>query len=296
MPDTSGRQVVHFAGGAGTLVADLRRAAVPRGLAMMFHGGGQTRHSWDHAAEDLRAARWTVITVDARGHGDSDWSDSGDYDFGSLGEDVVRVIEQSRDLPSVPAGRPVLFGASMGGISILMAEATHAPLARALILVDITPKVERAGVDRIMNFMRGQPQGFASLEEAADAVAAYQPHRRRPRNPEGLRKNVRRGDDGRFYWHWDPAFRGIGPNLSDLQEHHGRVTEAARRVRVPTLLVRGAISDVVSDEGVDELRQLIPQARAVDVAGAGHMVVGDDNTVFLRAVAPFLDSLDGEIP
>ncbi len=294
MPDDPVFEVVHFVGNAGTLVADVRRATAPRGLALMFHGGGQTRHSWDRAAMDLQAARWTVIAVDARGHGDSDWSASGNYDFGSLGEDVVRVVEQSRALPMVPTSRPVLFGASMGGISILMAEAAHAPLAAGLVLVDITPKVERAGVDRIMAFMQGRPEGFGSLEEVADAVAAYQPHRQRARNPEGLRKNVRRGDDGRFYWHWDPAFRGIGPNLSDLEQHHQRVTAAARKITVPTLLVRGANSDVVSNEGADELRRLIPHAQTVNVPGAGHMVAGDDNAVFLGSITPFLESLPGE--
>ena len=284
--------VAHFQGGAGSLIADIWKSTDPRGLAFMFHGGGQTRHSWDRAANDLSAEGWTVVTVDSRGHGDSDWSGSGDYDYASLGDDVAAVIKQTTELPGIPTDPPVLFGASMGGISILMAEAQHGPLAKALVLVDITPKVERSGVDRISAFMRGTPQGFASLEEVADAVAAYQPHRVRPKNIEGLRKNVRRGDNGRLYWHWDPAFRGIGPNLSDLEEHRERVAEAASKIKVPTLLVRGAASDIVSNEGVKELLTLIPQARAVDVVDAGHMVAGDDNAVFLTEVAAFLNSLD----
>src|SRR5699024_31719 len=118
-------------------------------------------------------------------------------------------------------------------------------LASALVLVDVVPRVEREGTDRISRFMTGNPDGFANFEEAADAVAAYLPHRPRPKSTGGLRKNLRQRDDGRWYWHWDPEFvtGELRPETHRLVE---RMCDAARRVRVPALLVRGTLSDVVS--------------------------------------------------
>ncbi|MDI9916557.1 alpha/beta fold hydrolase [Rhodococcus sp. IEGM 1379] len=282
-----------FDGGAGPIAADKWSPASTgntRGTVLMLHGGGQTRHSWDRAAKILAHEGWVVYTLDARGHGDSAWDAEGDYTVDALAQDLRLVIDQI----SATEGRtvrPVLFGASMGGMTGMVAEGEYPGLCRALVLVDITPKVRPDGLARIHDFMRGSPNGFANLEEAADAVAAYQPHRTRPKNIEGLRRNVREGSDGRLYWHWDPAFTRLGANLDKPQDNHDRLTAAANHIAVPTLLVYGAESDIVGADGIDELLALIPPARAVAVAAAGHMVAGDDNAVFVQAVSGFLDEL-----
>jgi hypothetical protein len=104
------------------------------------------------------------------------------------------------------------------------------------------------GVDRIGKFMTSAPSGFANIDEVADAVAAYQPHRPRPPQTNSLRRNVREGPDGRLYWHWDRAFMRLSETLADPGPHHARLVAAARRIAVPTLLVRGAMSDIVSVE------------------------------------------------
>ncbi|MFC5952265.1 alpha/beta fold hydrolase [Pseudonocardia lutea] len=277
----AGERVV-FDGAAGKLVGDRwAPAAERRGPALLLHGGGQTRHSWFRTAAALAAAGWDAVALDARGHGDSDWAPDGDYGTDALNADLLAVVEQ--------IGEPALLvGASMGGMTALVAEGEHGGLARALVLVDIVPRVEPDGVARIMAFMGANPDGFASLEEVAEAVRAYNPHRRRPPNPEGLRKNVRLREDGRWYWHWDPAFLRVGdePRRSTT---HERAAAAAARVAVPTLLVRGAQSDIVSEDGVQELLQLIPGSVHVDVSATGHMVAGDDNDVFTRTVLDFLD-------
>lgn len=182
---------------------------------------------------------------------------------------------------------PVLVGASMGGMTSLVAQGEAAELARALVLVDIAPRTEPVGVKRITDFMSSNPDGFGSLDEVVDAVQAYNPHRNRPRNLDGLKKNVRLRDNGRWYWHWDPAFLDFGDE-SSRRISTGRLYEAARNIDVPTLLVRGTNSDVVSAEGAEELRQLIPTAR-IEEAAAGHMVAGDDNDVFSEQVVRFLD-------
>ncbi|MFC7449076.1 alpha/beta fold hydrolase [Rhodococcus daqingensis] len=255
-----------------------------RGPILMLHGGGQTRHSWNRAAAGLAVDGWTVYTLDARGHGDSDWAPDGDYRLDGLVGDLRGVIEQLDE-------QPVLFGASLGGMTGLTAEGENPGLLRALVLVDITPKVEPEGVKRIADFMRGNPDGFANLEEVADAVAAYQPHRTRPTNIEGLRRNVRERSNGRLYWHWDPAFTRPRTLVDTPTADHGRMVAAARAVEVPTLLVHGGRSDIVSSDGVEELLGLIPHASAVNVSAAGHMVAGDDNAVFVAEVGGFLDTL-----
>jgi pimeloyl-ACP methyl ester carboxylesterase len=260
-----------------------------RGPVLMLHGGGQTRHSWDRAAPSLAAEGWDVVTLDARGHGDSAWAPDGDYAVEALVADLLLVRDQ---LAEWSPKLPVIIGASMGGMTAMVAEGEIGGVARALVLVDIVPRIELDGVERIGAFMSSAPTGFESLEEVADAVAAYQPHRERPENIEGLRRNVRLAEDGRLYWHWDPAFMRIGEGLDvDHDAHRIRLADAARRIAVPTLLVRGMLSDIVSDAGAAELLELIPGATAIDVAGAGHMVAGDDNAIFVDETTAFMRSL-----
>jgi pimeloyl-ACP methyl ester carboxylesterase len=279
--------------GAGVRLTGERWPAVAEGalrqhgVVLLLHGGGQTRHSWSGTAQSIAAQGWTAVAVDARGHGDSDWASDGDYSIDALIADLAAVVSAV-----VPADgeRPVLVGASMGGMTSLVGQGERGDLARALVLVDIVPTAEPAGVRRIMDFMTARPDGFGSLDEVAEAVRAYNPHRSRPVRAEGLRKNVRLGPDGRWHLHWDPVFVKIGdePTRAASEE---RARRAAAQVRVPTLLVRGSQSDVVSDEGVSELLSLIPGAEHVNVPATGHMVAGDDNDVFTRRVNGFLAGL-----
>jgi len=264
--------------------------------ALLLHGGGQTRHAWGTTASVLADHGWRAYTVDLRGHGDSEWPADGDYSLDAFAADI-------RAMVATLSRTPVLVGASLGGISSLVAIADSPdPVACALVLVDVAPRMEPAGIQRITDFMTGHPDGFGSLDEVADAVAAYNPHRPRPRNLEGLRKNVRQGANGRWVWHWDPRFIGNGPGASSgrgspdetrSMTDQDRLEEAARSVTVPTLLVRGRVSDLLSEDGARQLLQLIPHARLTDVAGAGHMVAGDRNDLFNEAVVGFLDEVRG---
>lgn len=274
----------HRLRGAGglTLAADIGGDPCHPGVLLM-HGGGQTRQSWGTAQRELIAAGYHVASLDMRGHGDSDHAPDHDYRFGRFVADLREVLTQ---LPP----RPALVGASLGGLTGLLTlgeSEDAAQLASALVLVDVVPRVEREGTERISRFMTGNPDGFASLDEAADAVAAYLPHRPRPKNTDGLRRNLRQRENGRWYWHWDPEFATgeLRPETHRLAE---RMCEAARRVPVPTLLVRGKLSDVVSEQAADEFLALLPSAEFYAVPGAGHMVAGDDNDAFNGAVIDFL--------
>jgi pimeloyl-ACP methyl ester carboxylesterase len=256
--------------------------------ALLLHGGGQTRHAWKRTAATLARHGYYAIAADLRGHGDSGWSRDGNYQIEIFATDVLQLIANL-------GKRPVLIGASLGGIAGLLALGeADAAVARALVLVDVTPRVDPAGVDRIRGFMSAHIRsGFATLEEAADAIAAYLPHRPRPKSLDGLRKNLRQSEDGRFRWHYDPAFAESAPRRTD-PDREARLTAAARRLGVPVLLVRGALSELVSEEIAREFVRQIPNARYVDVAGAAHMVAGDVNDPFTGEVVDFLDTLPND--
>jgi pimeloyl-ACP methyl ester carboxylesterase len=251
---------------------------------VLLHGGGQTRHAWAGTAATLAAAGWYALAVDQRGHGESDWSSEGDYDRERYADDVIELAAQ---LPSPP----VLVGASLGGISSLMAiHRAKAPIARALVLVDIATRMEPLGLDRIFSFMQSAPDGFASLEEAADAVAGYNPHRPRPKDLNGLKKNLREGADGRWRWHWDPRFLDQKVPAEPPREWN-RLDAAAESLTLPTMLVRGRMSDILSEDGARIFLEQVPHARYADISNAGHMVAGDRNDLFTDAVLGFLTEL-----
>ena len=249
-------------------------------LILLQHGGGQTRHAWKGAGQTLGSAGYHAIAFDARGHGDSDWAPDGVY-----GQDMM-VRDLKCLLAALDSRRPVLVGASMGGgVSLVAAGEDHVD-ATALVLVDIAPRIEPEGVKKIQSFMAQRPDGFASLEEVAAAISTYQPHRERPRSLDGLAKNVRLRDDGRYYWHWDPKYRaGRGHRLDDRQ---ARLEACARNLQLPTLLVRGGLSDILSEEGARSFLELCPHSEYVSVSGAAHMVAGDRNDIFAGAVIEFL--------
>jgi pimeloyl-ACP methyl ester carboxylesterase len=266
------------------LVADVygRDDAWP---VLLMHGGGQTRHAWGGTAAVLAREGWYAVALDLRGHGDSGWDPRGDYGVDAFVADVRQVIAQL-------GAAPVLVGASLGGISSLLAEAeAPASISQALVLVDIAARIEPEGALRIISFMQARPEGFANLEEAADQIAAYLPHRERPRDLRGLAKNLRQGPDRRWRWHWDPLFLepGHGPRPGQQGD---RMEAAARSLRVPTLLVRGRLSDLLSEEGARHFLALAPHARFADVSDAGHMVAGDRNDRFTDAVVSFLSELE----
>lgn len=145
-----------------------------------------------------------------------------------------------------------------------------------------------------MAFMGSAPDGFASLEDAASAVSAYLSHRPRPADTSGLKRNLRLRD-GRYYWHWDPAFMQMGRDAQAKISFEGpnALESAARAVDIPTLLIRGGRSRIVSDAGAREFLELVPHAEFVDIAGAHHMVAGDANDAFNEAVFRFIDKQTG---
>lgn len=291
MPASTPREIEFRVGGGVRLVGDQRGSDdAPR--VFLLHGGGQTRHAWTETATALAAQGWTTIALDLRGHGDSDWPPDGGYEISDFASDVVKVVE------SLPAA-PFVVGASLGGIAALAAQGlVDRQLYAGVVLVDVAPRLEPAGIERIVGFMTAHPDGFASLDDAADVIASYLPHRPRPSDLGGLRKTLRQTEDGRWRWRWDVRFLTgksdlAGGDPDALRQRAAQIQRdlsgAARQLQVPTLLVRGALSDVVSDEGARELLDVVPRARHVDVAEASHMVAGDRNDAFTATVIEFLE-------
>jgi pimeloyl-ACP methyl ester carboxylesterase len=285
---------IRLDGGGLELAADLW--GNPDDPPVVFlHGAGQNRRAWDEAARSVARAGWHAVTVDHRGHGDSDWPIESSYDWDHFGDDVEALIDRF----SRP---PVMVGASLGGMSALIAQGrSDTQLYRALVLVDVTPRMELDGVKRIVGFMAAHPEGFDSLDDASQVIADYT-GRPKPDSPEGLRQVLRHGDDGRWRWHWDIRFlEGRADEILSAQEGTERsdairtmLLDAASQVRVPTLVVRGAQSDMVSPEAVREFVDIVPGSRFVDVADAGHMVAGDQNDHFVSAVLEFLSDLHSD--
>ena len=255
---------------------------------LLLHGGGQTRHSWKKTAEALAQAGFRALPFDQRGHGDSGRPLDQRYTFFDFARDahaLAKAIDQRFGQP------PAVVGASLGGLAALIATTCEDinPFA-ALILVDVTPRMDPNGVAAVQGFMREKAlEGFSSVDEAAAAIAAYLPHRPKPRSLEGLRKNLRKADGGRLYWHWDPAFLiGPSPIETDRAAVEGAALKAAALLAIPSLLVRGASSELVRQDQADEFLRTAKGSEFVDVADARHMVAGDSNGVFTAAVVAFL--------
>ena len=254
---------------------------------LFLHGGGQTRHSWGKAAEVVAARGWCTYTLDSRGHGESDWSPEGRYALRDFAADLVCVADAI-------GADPVIVGASLGGLTSLLAMGRERTgLGRGLVLVDIVPEMEQTGTDRIKDFMASHVEtGFASLEEAAEAVAAYNPRPDRDVDPGSLRKNLRERE-GRWFWHWDPRFMqqmGRANPDSELFDHT-LLTDCARTIEVPKLLIRGRMSDVVTEAAARRFVDAVPGTGYVDIDDAAHMVAGDKNDVFRSAVLDFVEGL-----
>lgn len=261
---------------------------------LLAHGGGQTKRAWKRVSARLAAQGLRAIALDLRGHGDSAWAPDGAY----------AVADFARDLAAIAGSferRPALIGASLGGLAGLVAEGTLAPGSFAsLTLVDVAPQMEEEGVARIVSFMAGHArEGFASPEEAARVISEYLPHRPSRRASPGLVHYLRHKPDGRYYWHWDPAFidsvmrrRAKGEVASAAERKE--LAQAASRLRLPVHLIRGGSSDLVSPESVAHFRQLVPHADYSDIADATHMVVGDQNDAFGDAILDFLVRTHGK--
>ena len=277
---------MHFKGHGDIKIAADVWGSNNQELVILLHGGGQTRHAWRDTGKKLAEAGYHSVALDLRGHGDSEWDADGDYSIRAYKDDLVSIINE--------IGKPArLVGASLGGMAslVLAGDEINSDLCTALIMVDIGIYPDPVGSDRIVSFMLSGEGGFDSLEDAAKSISDYLPHRKKPKDLEGLKKNLRSKDDGRYYWHWDPRFIRRKPGSQDREGYFDLQLKAAEKVTIPTLLIRGALSDVVTLEDVDYFLSVISQAKFVEIEKAAHMIAGDRNDIFAEETIKFLKSL-----
>lgn len=278
-PSTDGQTVRFLSGDGAELVGRRLEAAANLPAVLLAHGFGQTRQSWLATQDRLAAAGHGSLAWDMRGHGQSARNPAGvDY---SVDQFVADQAAATRAL----AALPILVGASMGGLCGLLAQDSQ-PLFSALVLVDVTPRWEAAGVQRIRDFMEAFPDGFDSYEHASAAIADYLPQRRERKTPAQLASLLRQAPGERLHWHWDPRLLPQVVAGSERLQHG--MSQAAARLDVPVLLVSGGRSDVVSAETVAHFLDLVPHAEHVRLADATHMVAGDDNDAFIDTLLTFL--------
>ena len=276
---------MHFKGHGGLKIAADVWGSNNKKLVILLHGGGQTRHAWGETGKKLAEAGYHAVALDLRGHGDSEWHSDGDYTIKAYKEDLVSIIKEINK----PAS---LIGASLGGMAslLLAGDEVNLNLCTALIMVDIGIYPDPVGSDRIVSFMLSGEGGFESLEDVAKSISNYLPHRQKPKDLQGLKKNLRLKEDGRYYWHWDPRFIRRRPGSRD-KGYFNLQLKAAEKVVVPTLLIRGALSDVVTMEDVEYFSSVIGHAKFVEIEKAAHMIAGDRNDAFAEEAIKFLRSL-----
>lgn len=274
-----------FTGAEGNVIAADILGDEARPTVILLHGGGQTRHSWRRTAQALADKGYCAVCVDQRGHGESDWVSSKHYEMRDFATDLAAVVGQL-----APGRRPILVGASLGGLASIHAVGSGLlPQAAGIVLADVAHRANAGGADQLRGFMQGEPDGYASLEAAAAAIDRHMPHRGGRRNLDGLRRNLRQMPSGRWVWHWDPAFiAGAKPGESRFGNEPEFFLADLRRITVPVLLARGALSEIVTEEIAREFREGVPSARYAELAGVGHMVAGDDNAPFTRVLLEFL--------
>ena len=252
-------------------------------LVIFLHGGGQTRFAWDNAAKNISAKGFFVITYDLRGHGDSFWSKEGKYTINDHKEDLESILKS--------LNRPAnLVGASLGGMTSLLfvGDEKLSSFCKTLTMVDIGVYPNQEGSEKILNFMGSATEGFRTLEEAANHISKFLPHRERPKDLSGLHKNLRKKEDNRFYWHWDPKFIE-GRKRRNNEDYFKPLEVAANNVEKPTLLIRGALSDVLTEEDKNFFLSIVQHAEFEEIKNASHMVAGDKNDIFQATIYKFLE-------
>lgn len=248
---------------------------------VLLHGVGQTCHTWDLFAAAM-SPHFHVMAFDQRGHGDTDWAPDKDYSRKTMVQDAEAFTT------ALGLNRFFLTGMSMGGANSLSFTAKNPDRVEALVVVDIGPRVESKGVEHIRDFMKDFRE-FDSLDEAAETI-----HKFNPRRPlEVIRKytvvyNLKQLPSGKWTWKYDTYF-SQGHQRVDIKKMQEELSQDVKKIQCPTLVVKGAESDVLSLDGVRSLQEAIPGSEFALVAGAGHSVMGDNPPGFEAAVREFYE-------
>ncbi len=249
---------------------------------VFLHGGGLNAHTWDLVCAALRRERHCVA-LDQRGHGESEWSPQMDYSTESHAGDLEAFVQ------ALGVDRFVLVGMSLGGVNALAWAGQHSRRLAGLVLVDVGPEIRFDGVRKIQAFT-SEATPLDSVEQFVDRALGFNPRRNRELLRRSLLHNLRRMPDGRFMWKYDQRHRGkVDP--AAYARRRELLWSAVDAVECPTLVVRGAQSDVFHDEDAERLATRLRQGRWVRIEGAGHTVQGDNPAELLVSLRAFLDEV-----
>lgn len=245
-----------------------------------LHGGAQTAHSWDDFAPLMRND-YHVYALDQRGHGDSDWAANGDYSRRTQSEDVAAFVAALGLAPFI------LAGLSMGGINAITYAAQYPENVRALIIVDVGPEIEARGRENIQSFI-SQIDELDSFEAFIERAHRFNPRRSLENLRQRLAHNLRQLPSGNWTWKFDQKRLGAGVR-SGLGP--AGLWEDVRKIRCPTVTIRGAESDILAPAAAERMQAAIPNSYVAVVPGAGHSVMGDNPAGFAATVQEFLSTL-----
>lgn len=276
MPMKSRPTTLSLQGDGLTIAAD--SWGDPAAPTILFaHGGGQSRSAWGATARIMAGAGYHAVSLDLRGHGSSDWSSDGDYSFAAYVRDFAAIIARF-------GGRVALIGASLGGRAALLTATTHPRSVAAIVLADVTPRMDEDVADGIRQFFHQSADGFDTIQQAAETLSALAAHGRPPQ-PERLRGNMRE-QDGRYFWRWDPRF--VADEFVRDQGQLDLLERSAHDLTCPTLMIRAENSTVVRSEHVDHFRSIAPHIETRVAPGIGHMLTGDANDAYAPLALEFL--------
>jgi esterase len=248
---------------------------------LFLHGGGLNAHTWDLVCLALRD-EYHCVALDQRGHGDSEWSPVGDYSLPSQVRDIEGFIEK------LGLSRPLVVGHSMGGFAAMAYTARFARRMAGLVLVDVAPELNPKGTARIRNFL-AQDRELDSVEAFVERAMAFNPLR----NPALLRRsllhNLRQLPNGKWTWKHDP--NRVRPTPESMRARQEEIMREVNHMACPTLILRGAHSDVLSDAGAERFARALPDGRWLRVEGAAHTVQGDNPRGLVEAMRPFMGEI-----
>jgi pimeloyl-ACP methyl ester carboxylesterase len=228
-----------------------------------IHGLSGNAHNFDGLAPQLLSG-YHVISIDVRGRGDSQWGPAGDYNPPAYVTDLTMTLD------ALGFQRVTLIGTSMGGLISMMFAGGYPERVERLVLNDVGPEVDPAGIKRITDYMTTSPADFAAMSYVVTYYREnYPPLRQVPEREltEFVKWSVKPGADGRLVWKMDPSIRSV-PRGSAARPIDMWVPYA--RITAPVLVVRGAESDILSRATVDHMMTVLPKTKAVEVPGVGH--------------------------
>jgi pimeloyl-ACP methyl ester carboxylesterase len=254
---------------------------------VLLHGHGNEAHLWDDFVPTV-SEHYRVLAVDQRGHGDSGWDAEGRYDSNTMADDLEAILEHFE------IDRFVLIGFSMGGRVSMAFAGRHPERLAGLVLVDIAPELDARGIARIGNEMSEQRAPvFTSVEEYARMLSLNYPAGQPAAIQRMAKHGLRQREDGLFELKMDPNLRGERADTPEAKAEEEAFIQhqwdALAKIPCPTLVVRGAASDILSPDTADKMvDEVLQNGTLAIIPQAAHSVATDNPEAFQQAVAKFV--------